>query len=268
MRILISNDDGIYSPGIAALAEAATEFGDVRVVAPDVEQSSASHAITASRPLRTAARHLRRHRGVPRERHAGRLRRARRAPLGRRRRRALRHQPRPQPRQRDLALGHARRREAGGAARDPRFRAQHAGQGRGGRLRRASSRGSSAVLASSLPRRHLPALVNVNFPLEPRGMRWTRIASTSTTARSSPARIRWAASSTGSPSCPLEDTGKEPTAGPSSRASSRLTPLRLDLTDQQELARIDSARPRKPGTSPPRECARGATSAARRRARP
>ena len=51
MRILVSNDDGIYSPGIAALASVAAEFGDVRVVAPDVEQSSTSHAITASRPL-------------------------------------------------------------------------------------------------------------------------------------------------------------------------------------------------------------------------
>src|SRR5688500_18226512 len=51
MRILIANDDGIYSPGIAAAAKAASKFGDVRIVAPDVEQSSASHAITASRPL-------------------------------------------------------------------------------------------------------------------------------------------------------------------------------------------------------------------------
>ncbi|HEY7559413.1 MAG TPA: 5'/3'-nucleotidase SurE [Candidatus Binatia bacterium] len=51
MRILIANDDGIYSPGIATLAEVATKFGDVRVVAPDVEQSSAGHAITALRPL-------------------------------------------------------------------------------------------------------------------------------------------------------------------------------------------------------------------------
>ncbi|SRR6266852_873413 len=51
MRILIANDDGIYSPGIAALAEVAAKFGDIRIVAPDVEQSSAGHAITASRPL-------------------------------------------------------------------------------------------------------------------------------------------------------------------------------------------------------------------------
>ena len=51
MRILVTNDDGIYSPGLLALAKAAAQFGDVRVVAPDVEQSSMGHAITASRPL-------------------------------------------------------------------------------------------------------------------------------------------------------------------------------------------------------------------------
>jgi 5'-nucleotidase len=51
MRILITNDDGIYSPGIAALAEAAKVFGHVTVIAPDVEQSSMGHAVTHSRPL-------------------------------------------------------------------------------------------------------------------------------------------------------------------------------------------------------------------------
>ena len=51
MRILITNDDGVYSPGIAALAQAASRFGEVRIVAPDVEMSSAAHSITASRPL-------------------------------------------------------------------------------------------------------------------------------------------------------------------------------------------------------------------------
>lgn len=51
MRILVTNDDGIYSPGILALAQVASEFGDVRIVAPDVEQSSMGHAITASRPV-------------------------------------------------------------------------------------------------------------------------------------------------------------------------------------------------------------------------
>ncbi|HUQ76862.1 MAG TPA: 5'/3'-nucleotidase SurE [Burkholderiales bacterium] len=51
MRILITNDDGVYSPGIAALAQVASRLGEVRIVAPDVEMSSASHSITASRPL-------------------------------------------------------------------------------------------------------------------------------------------------------------------------------------------------------------------------
>jgi 5'-nucleotidase len=51
MRILVTNDDGIYSPGITALAAAAARFGEVRIVAPDVEMSSAGHAITATRPL-------------------------------------------------------------------------------------------------------------------------------------------------------------------------------------------------------------------------
>ena len=51
MRILIANDDGVYSPGLAALAEVASRFGEVQVVAPDVEQSSMGHAITHSRPL-------------------------------------------------------------------------------------------------------------------------------------------------------------------------------------------------------------------------
>ena len=52
MRILIANDDGIFSPGLIALAEVAEKFGDVLVMAPDVEQSAMGHAITIQRPLR------------------------------------------------------------------------------------------------------------------------------------------------------------------------------------------------------------------------
>lgn len=51
MRILVTNDDGIYSPGIAALARIASKFGEVTVMAPDVEQSSMGHAVTHLRPL-------------------------------------------------------------------------------------------------------------------------------------------------------------------------------------------------------------------------
>ena len=51
-RILVTNDDGIQSVGLAALAEALRELGDVYVVAPLSEQSGAAHSLTLSRPLR------------------------------------------------------------------------------------------------------------------------------------------------------------------------------------------------------------------------
>lgn len=50
--ILVANDDGIFSPGIKALALALADVGDVVVVAPDVEQSAVGHGITIRRPLR------------------------------------------------------------------------------------------------------------------------------------------------------------------------------------------------------------------------
>ena len=51
MRILVVNDDGVYSPGILALGQVALAFGEVLLVAPDVERSSMGHAVTHSRPL-------------------------------------------------------------------------------------------------------------------------------------------------------------------------------------------------------------------------
>jgi len=52
MRFLLTNDDGIQSDGIRALARAAAPFGEVSVVAPDGQRSATGHAITLSRPLR------------------------------------------------------------------------------------------------------------------------------------------------------------------------------------------------------------------------
>ncbi|MCW5588452.1 MAG: 5'/3'-nucleotidase SurE [Legionellales bacterium] len=52
MRILVSNDDGINAPGLAALANAMQQFGEVYVVAPDRNRSGASNSLTLSRPLR------------------------------------------------------------------------------------------------------------------------------------------------------------------------------------------------------------------------
>jgi 5'-nucleotidase len=51
-KILISNDDGIYAPGIRALAKAMQGIAEIVVVAPDVEQSAVGHGITVRRPLR------------------------------------------------------------------------------------------------------------------------------------------------------------------------------------------------------------------------
>lgn len=51
-RILITNDDGIQSEGIAALEDAMRSIGDVYVVAPQTEMSGASHSLTLARPLR------------------------------------------------------------------------------------------------------------------------------------------------------------------------------------------------------------------------
>lgn len=51
-KILVTNDDGIDSPGIYALANAMREIGEVVVAAPDRQQSAVGHALTVARPLR------------------------------------------------------------------------------------------------------------------------------------------------------------------------------------------------------------------------
>ena len=51
MRILISNDDGYFSPGIGLLAERLAEVGEVTVVAPERDRSGASNSLTLDRPL-------------------------------------------------------------------------------------------------------------------------------------------------------------------------------------------------------------------------
>jgi 5'-nucleotidase len=51
MRILLSNDDGYFAPGLAALAEALHGLGEVVVVAPEQNRSGASNSLTLDRPL-------------------------------------------------------------------------------------------------------------------------------------------------------------------------------------------------------------------------
>lgn len=50
--ILVTNDDGIFAPGIYALWEAMKSIGEVFIVAPDTEKSAVGHAITISDPIR------------------------------------------------------------------------------------------------------------------------------------------------------------------------------------------------------------------------
>lgn len=57
MRILLSNDDGYFSPGLAALADAMRAVGDVTVVAPERDRSGASNSLTLDRPLRVRRSH-------------------------------------------------------------------------------------------------------------------------------------------------------------------------------------------------------------------
>lgn len=51
MRILLSNDDGYFAPGLAALADALADLGEIIVVAPEQNRSGASNSLTLDRPL-------------------------------------------------------------------------------------------------------------------------------------------------------------------------------------------------------------------------
>lgn len=51
MRILLSNDDGYFAPGLSALADALADLGEVVVVAPEQNRSGASNSLTLDRPL-------------------------------------------------------------------------------------------------------------------------------------------------------------------------------------------------------------------------
>ncbi len=51
MRILLSNDDGVSAPGLAALREAVDDLGEVTIVAPQTSQSATGHSITLQQPI-------------------------------------------------------------------------------------------------------------------------------------------------------------------------------------------------------------------------
>ena len=57
MRILLSNDDGVYAPGLEVLAQAMAQDAEISVVAPDRNRSGASNSLTLDRPLEAHHHH-------------------------------------------------------------------------------------------------------------------------------------------------------------------------------------------------------------------
>ena len=238
MRILIANDDGIYSPGIAALVDVACRFGDVRVVAPDVEQSSAGHAITASRPVRY--RPTRIFEGVEAYRVNGTP--ADCVALG------AYHWERV-----DVVLsgvnlgpnlGNATWHSGTLAAAK-----QAALLGLRGIALSAPVRDEEAdfstlepwierVLAMLLDE-SCPRLVNVNFPHAPRGIRWTAQAVDQYDGKVVPSEDPMGRTNYWFTVVPLERYGENTDLWAVEHGYVSMTPLRLDLTDYEELARVD-----------------------------
>jgi 5'-nucleotidase len=245
MRILVANDDGIHSPGIATLARVASRFGDVRVVAPDVEQSSASHAITNARPLTyRRATHIPgveawRVNGTPADCvalgvhnwdhvdivlsginqgvnlgngiwHSGTLAAAKQATLF-----GIR----------GIALS-APSTAADGAEPDYSVLEPHV------------ERVLKVLLAADTAR-----LVNVNFPLAPRGMTWTRQAVRHYDGRIVPGQDPMGRKNFWFTVAPIEQTEPGTDLWAMERGYVSITPLSLDLTDLPRLAQLTAAVP-------------------------
>lgn len=241
MRILVANDDGIHSPGIAALARTASRFGNVRVVAPDVEQSSAGHAITASRPLTyRRVTHIRgieawRVNGTPADCvalgvhnwdhvdivlsginqgvnlgnaiwHSGTLAAAKQATLF-----GIR----------GIALSAP---SSGPDGADPDYEA----------LEPHVARVLELLLANSGAR-----LLNVNFPLAPRGMTWTRQAVRHYDGRIVPGEDPMGRKNFWFTVAPIEQSETGTDLWAMERCYISITPLSLDLTDLPGLERLE-----------------------------
>jgi 5'-nucleotidase len=240
LRILITNDDGIYSPGIAALAEAARNFGDVRVVAPDVEQSSASHSITATRPVRY--RPTRIFEGIEAYRVNG-------TPAD------------------CVALGAHHWDEVdvvlSGVNLGPNLGNATWHSGTLAAAKQATLLGLRGIALSApvqdeeadfttlepwiervlelLLDEQCPRLVNVNFPREPRGIRWTTQAVDQYDGKVVPAEDPMGRAVYWFTVVPLDRLREGTDLWAVDQGYVSLTPLRLDLTDHEDLARVTDA---------------------------
>jgi 5'-nucleotidase len=242
MRILVTNDDGIYSPGIATLAKVARRFGDVRVVAPDVEQSSAGHAITASRPVRYRRTDVfdeveaYRVNGTPADCVA----------LGTYHWESV-----------DIVLS--------GVNLGPNLGNATWHSGTLAAAKQATLLGLRGIALSApiaeegadfsvlepwvertlelLLDESCPALVNVNFPREPQGMRWTAMAVDHYDGKVVPQQDPMGRQHYWFTVVPLEEHREGTDLWAIEHDLVSITPLRLDLTDQAELERVRDAQP-------------------------
>ena len=240
MRILLSNDDGYFAPGLAALAEGLAPLGEITVVAPERDRSGASNSLTLDRPLHAL-----------RARHNGflyvngtpdRLRaHGRHGPAGlRARRRRLRHQHRLQHGRRHALFGHRRRGHRGLPAGHPVDRGLAGGQG----VHALRDRGAGGARAGRAPRAR--ALRRPGAAQRERARRALRRARRASRSRASAAATRRSPWSPGKN--PRGETvywvgpaGAAREAGPGTdfnaleRGAVSVTPLQVDLTHAGQI---------------------------------
>jgi 5'-nucleotidase len=261
VRILVSNDDGIYSPGIAALAEVASEFGTVRIVAPDVERSSAGHAITASRPLSYRQTNIKsfmayRVNGTPADCVALGAHHWEKVDLvlsgvnlGLNLGNSIWHSGTVAAAKQAALLGLRGVALSAPAGAEPDFEPFKPW------IRR--------VLQTLLPDDSLP-LVNVNFPRRPRGLVWTRVSVRRYDGRIVPTKDPLGRDLFWFTITPLEGAEERTDRWAVEQGWISLTPLRLDLTDEERLREVRARLPLDEATasavSPPKSSPEAAQS--------
>lgn len=236
MNILISNDDGIYSPGILALAEVAAQFGTVKIVAPDVEQSSMGHAITASRPLTYRKTKIKdfeafRVNGTPADCvslgcfHSDRVDLVLSGVnLGTNLGNSMWHSGTLAAAKQAALLG-----IKGIAFSTPSSREE---------IDFEPIKPYIAKVLNFLVTEDSPSLVNVNLPPQPKGIRWARQSVRHYDGLVKPSHDPMGREHFWFTVIPIEETEKDTDRWAMENGMVSLTPLRLDLTDDQELERM------------------------------
>ena len=240
VRILVSNDDGVYSPGIRVLAEAAADFGDVRIVAPDVERSSMGHAITHTYPLsyrRTTIQNLTAYRvnGTPADCVSLGAHQWGKVDLvlsglniGLNLGNSIWHSGTVAAAKQAVLLGIRGIALSAPAGAEPDFEPFKPW------IRR--------VLETLLPERTLP-LVNVNLPRKPRGLVWTRASVRRYDGSIVPTNDPHGRELFWFTATPVEGAEEGTDRWAVEQDWISLTPLRLDLTDEQQVREMRARRP-------------------------